>query len=158
MKLDRTDRAIISTLVGNSRLSIRAVAELVHISRTAAHKRVQNLILTGVIERFATVINHRSIGLDARAIVIVRVGSTAWPEVANALAKLPYVESLLAVSGDIDFVLTVSAPGPEQLSEVIMRRIREIPGVASTRSHLILDAREGTPPGAARDDWHLEAL
>jgi DNA-binding Lrp family transcriptional regulator len=64
---------------------------------------------------------------------------------------------VLAVSGDIDFVLTVSAPDHEQLSEVIMRQIHEMPGVASTRSHVVLDARDGTAPGLTRDDWHDSA-
>jgi DNA-binding Lrp family transcriptional regulator len=84
----------------------------------------------------------------------VKVGNVPWPELADALAQLPYVESVLAVSGDIDFVLTVSAPDHEQLSEVIMRQIHDVPGVESTRSHIVLESRDGTAPGATRDDWH----
>lgn len=154
MAVDRIDRAIISELALDSRLSIRTIAERVHISRTAAHKRVQNLVATGVIKSFAAQIDRKSIGLNVTAIVIVQAGSVAWPELAAALAELPYVESVLAVSGDIDFVLTVSAPDHEQLSEVIMRQIHEMPGVLSTRSHVVLDARDGSAPGLMRDDWH----
>ncbi len=154
MTVDRIDRAIISELALDSRLSIRAIAERVHISRTAAHKRVQNLVATGVVRSFAAQIDRKAIGLNVTAIVIVQAGSAPWPELAAALAKLPYVESVLAVSGDIDFVLTVSAPDQEQLSEVIMRQIHAMPGVLSTRSHVVLDARDGTAPGVTRDDWH----
>jgi DNA-binding Lrp family transcriptional regulator len=155
MAVDRIDRAIISELALDSRLSIRAIAERVHISRTAAHNRVQNLIATGVIKGFAAQIDRKSIGLNVTAIVIVKAGTIPWPDLASSLAELPYVESVLAVSGDIDFVLTVSAPDHEQLSEVIMRQIHEMPGVLSTRSHVVLDTREGTAPGATRDDWHV---
>jgi DNA-binding Lrp family transcriptional regulator len=154
MALDRIDRAIVSELAVDSRLSIRTIAERVHISRTAAHNRVQNLVATGVIKGFAAQIDRKSIGLNVTAIVIVKAGNIPWPDLASALAELPYVESVLAVSGDIDFVLTVSAPDHEQLSEVIMRQIHEMPGVVSTRSHVVLDTREGTAPGATRDDWH----
>jgi DNA-binding Lrp family transcriptional regulator len=154
MALDRIDRAIVSELALDSRLSIRTIAERVHISRTAAHNRVQNLVATGVITGFAAQIDRKSIGLNVTAIVIVKAGNIPWPDLASALAELPYVESVLAVSGDIDFVLTVSAPDHEQLSEVIMRQIHEMPGVVSTRSHVVLDTREGTAPGATRDDWH----
>jgi DNA-binding Lrp family transcriptional regulator len=154
MALDRIDRAIVSELALDSRLSIRTIAERVHISRTAAHNRVQNLVTTGVIKGFAAQIDRKSIGLNVTAIVIVKAGNIPWPDLASALAELPYVESVLAVSGDIDFVLTVSAPDHEQLSEVIMRQIHEMPGVVSTRSHVVLDTREGTAPGATRDDWH----
>jgi DNA-binding Lrp family transcriptional regulator len=154
MALDRIDRAIVSELAVDSRLSIRTISERVHISRTAAHNRVQNLVATGVIKGFAAQIDRKSIGLNVTAIVIVKAGNIPWPDLASALAELPYVESVLAVSGDIDFVLTVSAPDHEQLSEVIMRQIHEMPGVVSTRSHVVLDTREGTAPGATRDDWH----
>jgi DNA-binding Lrp family transcriptional regulator len=153
MPVDRTDRAIIAELAADSRLSIRAIAERVHISRTAAHNRVQNLIATGVLKGFGAQVDRKSIGLDVTAIVIVKVGDAPWREVATALSELPYVESVLAVSGDIDFVLTVSAPDHEHLSEVIMRQIHGLPGVVSTRSHVVLDARDGTAPGIRRDDW-----
>ncbi|MEO6532635.1 MAG: Lrp/AsnC family transcriptional regulator [Pseudolysinimonas sp.] len=155
MAIDRTDRAIIAALAVDSRLSIRAIAERVHISRTAAHHRVQNLIATGVLTGFGAQVDRKSIGLELVAIVIVKVENVPWPELAAALAELPYVESVLAVSGDIDFVLTVSAPDHQHLSEVIMRQIHGLPGVVSTRSHVVLDARTGTAPGTRLDDWHV---
>jgi DNA-binding Lrp family transcriptional regulator len=154
MTVDRIDRAIIAELVADARLSIRTLAERVHISRNAAHNRVQALVSAGVLKSFAAQVDRKAIGLNVTALVIVKIGNVPWPELASALAELPYVEAVLAVSGDIDFVLTVSAPDHEQLSEVIMRQIHEMPGVVSTRSHVVLDSRDGTPPGATRDDWH----
>jgi DNA-binding Lrp family transcriptional regulator len=154
MAVDRIDRALISELSQDSRLSIRSLAERVHISRTAAHKRVQNLIETGVLKGFGAQVDRKAIGLHVTAIVIVKTGDAPWAELAAALSALPFVESVLAVSGDIDFVLTVSAPDHEQLSEVIMRQIHEMPGVVSTRSHVVLDSREGTAAGVAKDVWH----
>jgi DNA-binding Lrp family transcriptional regulator len=152
MALDRTDRAIVSELAVDSRLSIRSLAERVHISRTAAHRRVQNLIETGVLTGFGATVDRKAIGLDVVAIVIVNVGDAPWQDAAAALARIPYVESVLAVSGDIDIVLTVSAPDHQHLSEVIMREIRGIPGVQSTRSHIVLDSRAGTAPGIGLND------
>jgi DNA-binding Lrp family transcriptional regulator len=154
MTIDPTDRAIIAELAADSRLSIRSIAERVHISRTAAHHRVQKLIADGVLTGFGAQVDRKAIGLEVVAIVIVKVEKVPWPEVASALSQLPYVESVLAVSGDIDFVLTVSAPDHEHLSEVIMRQIQGMPGVVSTRSHVVLDARAGAAPGTRRDDWH----
>ena len=157
MAIDRTDRAIIAELAVDSRLSIRTIAERVHISRTAANRRLKNLIATGVLTGFGAQVDRRSIGLHVVAIVIVKVDNAPWTDLATALSELPYVESVLAVSGDIDFVVTVSAPDHEQLSEVIMRQIHGMPGVVSTRSHVVLDARDGSAPGTRRDDWHSSA-
>jgi DNA-binding Lrp family transcriptional regulator len=153
MAVDRIDRAIISELSQDSRLSIRSLAERVHISRTAAHKRVQVLIETGVLKSFGAQVDRKAIGLNVTAIVIVKTGTAPWQELATALSELPFVESVQAVAGDIDFVLTVSAPDHEQLSEVIMRQIHEMPGVVSTQSHVVLDSRDGTAAGIAKDVW-----
>ena len=157
MAIDRTDRAIIAELAADSRLSIRTIAERVHISRTAANHRVQNLIAAGVLTGFGAQVDRKAIGLEVVAIVIVKVENVQWPDLATALSELPGVESVLAVSGDIDFVLTVSAPDHEHLSEVIMRQIHGMPGVVSTRSHVVLDARTGAAPGTRPDDWHVSA-
>ena len=158
MAIDRTDRAIIAELAADSRLSIRTIAERVHISRTAAHHRVQKLIADGVLTGFGAQVDRAAIGLEVVAIVIVKVEKVPWPEVASALAELPYVESVLAVSGDIDFVLTVSAPDHQHLSEVIMRQIQGMPGVVSTRSHVVLESRAGAAPGTRPDDWPVSTL
>jgi DNA-binding Lrp family transcriptional regulator len=149
VSVDRTDLAIIAELTADSRLSIRTLADRVHISRSAANSRVQKLVAAGVIKGFTTRVDRKSLGLNVTAIVIVRVGSTPWPEIAARLAELPYVESVLAVSGDIDLIVTVNASDHDHLSEVILREIHELPGVVSTRSHVILDARDGTPPGGS---------
>ncbi len=60
-----------------------------------------------------------------------------------------------ALAGDIDILLTVSAPDHDALSETIPHSIRNMPGVASTRSYMILEERAGTAPELATDAWQL---
>lgn len=154
MNVDKVDRAIIGQLSADSRLSVRALAERVHVSRSAVASRLQKLISDGVIEGFGARVDRKAIGLHVTALVIVKVErQPGWQDVATSLSALPFVESVLAVSGDIDFVVTVSAPDHEHLSDVIMRRLHEVDGVASTRSYIVLESWDGTAPGIARDTW-----
>lgn len=152
--IDSIDRRIIAELGLDARLSIRALAERVHISRTAAHARLGRLLEHGVITGFTATVNREALGLGATAIVIVKVDAD-WPTVSEALAALPFVEKAQALSGDIDILLTVSAPNHEALSETILRRIHSMPGVSSTRSYMILEERAGTAPGLSTDSWQL---
>ena len=152
--LDSTDRQIIAELSRDARLSMRQLALQVHISRTAAHTRVQKLINHGVITGFGAQTDRKALGLNLSALVVVKIGDVAWGEIAAQLAELPFVEKAQAVSGDIDIILTVSAPDHEQLSQAILRDIHTMPGVISTRSHLILDEITGHAPGATPDAWH----
>lgn len=148
MEPDRVDRAIIAELRRDARLSIRALAERVHLSRTSTHARVQRLIETGVITGFAALVDPEALGLRVMALVVVTVTNEPWTDIERRLAEIPYVERVLAVSGDIDFVLTVRAPDHATLSEIIMRLVHDVRGVASTRSHVVLD----DVPGSWIDD------
>lgn len=151
--LDDIDRQIVAELSRDGRLSVRALAARVHVSRTAAHNRMQRLIRDGVITGFGAQIDRAAIGLEVTALVVVRVSDTSWEEVASRLAELPFVENVQVVSGDIDIILTVSAPDHEQLSQVILRHINGLPGVASTRSHLVLNEFDGSSPAQSLDIW-----
>jgi DNA-binding Lrp family transcriptional regulator len=153
--LDSIDRRIVAELSRDGRLSVRTLAERVHISRTAAHNRVQQLQKRGVITGFGAQIDRKAIGLNISALVVVRIGEVSWEQIAAKLATLPFVEKVQAVSGDIDIMLTVSAPDHEQLSQAILRDIHDMPGVVSTRSHLILAELEGHPPAQTLDIWRV---
>lgn len=145
--VDHVDRLIIAQLVKDSRLSIRQLAERVHISRSAAHSRLNALISAGVVRRFTVNVDKSALGMNVSAIVVIKVGDRPWPAVRDDLAGLPCVEKVQAVSGDIDALLTVNAASNQELSEVILRQIHEVPGVVSTRSLLVLDEVDGQRPG-----------
>lgn len=147
--LDDIDRSIIAALVDDSRLSIRQLAEQVHISRSAAHKRFSALIESGAIRKFTAEVDRNALGMSVTAVVVVKIGDRPWPEVRDELAELPFVEKVQAVSGDIDALVTVNAPDNTALSQVILRRVHEVSGVVSSRSLLILDEAEGHRPGSS---------
>lgn len=153
-EVDAIDRRIIAELGRDARLSVRALAEKVHISRTVVNTRLNALIENGVITGFTATVDRQALGLGVSAIVIVKVDAD-WPTVSAALAALPFVEKAQALSGDIDILLTVSAPTQEQLSDTILRRIHSTPGVASTRSYIILEELAGTAPEQSTDSWEL---
>lgn len=151
--LDGIDRKIVAELSRDGRLSVRAIAERVHVSRTAAHNRMQSLVARGVITGFGAHVDRAAIGLHVTALVVVRIVDVSWESIAAELAKLPFVEKVQAVSGNIDIILTVSAPDHEQLSQAILRNIHDMPGVASTRSHLVLEEISGHAPAQTLDIW-----
>ena len=107
-----------------------------------------------MITGFSANVDREALGLGITAIVIVKVDAE-WSTVSEALAALPFVEKAQALAGDIDILLTVSAPDHDALSDTILRSIRSMPGVASTRSYMILEERAGTAPEIATDTWHL---
>lgn len=138
-ELDEVDQALIAELRGDARLSIRALAERVHISRSSAHARLQALHDAGVIIGYRAEVDLQKIGLPVRAILVIDTGaSPAGSELAAEIAAVPYVVRALTIAGDIDYVVEVAAPSHSDLSDIVLKRVLKLDGVVSVRTHLII--------------------
>lgn len=141
--LDDVDRLILKELARDGRMSIRALAEKVHVSRANAYARVDRLLADGVITGFAAQVDPERAGLGTSAYVLLSIQQNAWRDVANALGALPYVEHFALVGGDFDVLALVRAPNNAELRHVVLERIQDVPGVLSTRTWLVFDEHLG---------------
>lgn len=146
--LDDIDRQILSRLLGDGRVSVRALAEQVHISRANAYTRIGRLVAEDVISGFTARLNPQRAGLGTSAYVTVTIEQNAWRDISRELREIPYVEHVALVGGDFDVLVLVRTPDNEALRHVVLERVQAIAGVRSTRTWLVFDEVRG--PGA---DW-----
>jgi DNA-binding Lrp family transcriptional regulator len=149
--LDEVDRAIIAALLNDGRISVRALAEQVHISRANAYARLSRLTEEGVITGFTIELAPQKAGLGTSAYVSVTIEQNAWRAVSAGLQDIPYVEHFAMVGGDYDVLVLVRAPDNAALRHVVLERIQDVPGVRATRTWLVFDEARGR--GA---DWGKE--
>ena len=67
-----------------------------------------------------------------RAIVLIRAERQAIATLGETLADIEGVAQAYSITGEWDFAALVSVAEPEQLAEVVTRRIARLPGVAAT--------------------------
>jgi DNA-binding Lrp family transcriptional regulator len=146
--LDGPDRRILSELIRDARMSIRSLAERVHVSRANVYARVDRLVADGVITGFSAQIAHERAGLGTSAYVSLSIEQNSWREVSAALGRLPYVEHLSMLGADFDVLVLVRAPDNVALRDLVLDRIQAIPGVQTTRTWLVFDELQGPGP-----DW-----
>jgi DNA-binding Lrp family transcriptional regulator len=146
--LDAADRQILSELIRDARMSIRSLAERVHISRANAYARVDRLVADGVITGFSARISHERAGLGTSAYVSLSIEQNSWREVSERLGRLPYVEHVSMLGADFDVLVLVRAPDNAALRDLVLDRIQGIPGVRTTRTWLVFDELPGPGP-----DW-----
>ncbi|MET7651913.1 MULTISPECIES: Lrp/AsnC family transcriptional regulator [unclassified Streptomyces] len=144
--LDDIDRQILSRLVEDGRISVRALAEQVHISRANAYTRIGRLVAEDVITGFTAQLNAQRAGLGTSAYVTLSVEQNAWRDISRELCKIAYVEHITLVTGDFDVLVLVRAPDNLVLRQVVLERIQAIPGVRSTRTWLVFDEVRGRGP------------
>ena len=137
--LDDTDRAMVALLREDGRLSVRSLAEQVHISRANAYTRLERLHRDGVIIGYAAQVDPDRLGLATAAYVSVSIQQGSWREVLDALSELPGVERVALVGAEFDMLVQVRAHDNHELREVVLGQIQAVPGVRGTRTWLIFD-------------------
>jgi DNA-binding Lrp family transcriptional regulator len=137
--VDDTDRAIVDALRADGRLSVRALAEQVHISRAGAYARLERLRLDGVITGFTATVDPDRMGLGTAAFVSVSIEQDSWRRVAQALSDLPGVERIALVGAEFDILVQVRAHDNHELRDVVLGQIQGVEGVRATRTWLIFD-------------------
>lgn len=141
--LDAIDRQILSLLLDDGRVSVRALAEQVHISRANAYSRIGRLVAEEVVTGFTAQLNPQRAGLGTSAYVTAMIEQNAWRDISRKLQAIPYVEHVALVTGDFDVLVLVRAPDNLALRKVVLESIQAVPGVRSTRTWLVFDEVRG---------------
>ena len=146
--LDDTDRKILDALTGEGRMSMRTLAESLHISRANAYARVERLRSSGVIRGFRADVDPFLSGLGTSAYVTLNVRQAAWRQIAEQLQSLSGIVHIALVGGEFDVVLLVRARDNADLRRLVLDEIQGIEGVVSTRTLLVFEEPEprSSPP------------
>ena len=137
--LDDVDQRIVEELRRDGRLSMRSLAERLHISRANAYARVERLQSSGVIRGYHADVDPVLAGLATTAYVTVTLQQAEWRSVRDELQALPGVEHIGLVGGDFDVVLLVRARDNADLRRIVLDRIQGMPGVLNTRTLLVFE-------------------
>ena len=148
LPLDDVDRAIVAVLREDGRISMRALAARLHISRSSAYLRVQRLEEAGVITGYSAWVDPQRYGYGLSAYVHLKIAQPAWKPLRARLMTIPEVEHAALVSGDADIVLLVRARDITALRELVLNSFQSMPEVRSTQTVLIFDELEHGPARA----------
>jgi DNA-binding Lrp family transcriptional regulator len=141
--LDDTDRRIIAALEADGRLSGRALAERVTISRANAYARLERLVADGVITGFTATVDPLKVGLTTSAYVTLSVRQNSWRDLREQLREIPEVRHMALMGGEFDVMLLVRAADNDALRRVVLEQLQAITGVLATRTFLIFEDAAG---------------
>lgn len=135
--LDETDRKLLALLMDNARMPVATIAKRIGIARTTAIARIGNLEKHGVIAGYGIRLNHQQTQAQVRAYVGIVVDPRYAAAMVTVLQQAPEVETLCAVSGAMDYMLTLRCPSTAAL-DLILDRIGALQGVKQTSTSIIL--------------------
>ena len=110
VRLDDTDRKILSVLQDDATLPLEEIATRVGASRTPVWNRIRRMREQGVIRGQVALLDAESLGLEACFFVLIRTTEHDADWAARFLAAVrarPEVIEAHRLAGDIDYILKV---------------------------------------------------
>jgi Lrp/AsnC family leucine-responsive transcriptional regulator len=147
--LDRTDVRILALLQDDGRLSHVEVAAKVGLSPSPCTRRIRRLEKSGVIEKYAAIVDPKRVGQNVLAFVQIKLErhtDEVIEQFRRLLAERPEVISAHAMTGEMDFLLRVVVPDLDALGRLTLHQLLKLPGVRDVRSSLVLEALKGDSP------------
>ncbi|MBP2314884.1 Lrp/AsnC family transcriptional regulator [Azospirillum soli] len=139
--MDDLDHRLLAMLRADARRSVASLAAELKVSRATVRARIDRLVESGVIAGFTLLLRKDVRPATVRAITMIEVEGRAADAVIARLHGFPEVRTLYTTNGRWDVVAEIETDSLEAFDDTL-RRIRQIVGIASTETSILLSARK----------------
>ncbi|WP_114789248.1 Lrp/AsnC family transcriptional regulator [Niabella yanshanensis] len=139
--LDGKDLDILRMLQQNGRVTVKEIADAVHLSTTPVHERVKRLEQSGIISHYTTILDAAKLG--KKLMVICHVSLREH----NKIAGSKFIKSILAmnevlecysISGEFDFLLKVLTEDMETYYDFHVNKLSQVENVGHVQSTFVM--------------------
>lgn len=139
--MDDIDLRLLAHLRSDARQSVSTLAAALGVSRATVRARMDRLLAVGVIRGFTVVLRDEAEDGKVRAIMMIGVEGRASEHVMKRLHGFPEIRALYATNGRWDIVAELATETLEAFDRTLSR-IRELDGIATTETSILLSARK----------------
>ena len=139
--MDSIDYAILRHLQVDGRLPNNELAARVGLSPSPCLRRVRNLEATGVIERYAALLDRTLVGRDYEPLVwvtLAEVTRQSMLEFETAVQTVPEVIEVLRMMGQPDYLLRIATADADAFENLYMDTLASLPHVQTLTSQLAM--------------------
>jgi len=148
-KYDPLDKAIITCLNRDARMSSSHIARELGVSERTVHNRIKRLIGSKAIQPVA-VVNPAVFGYSIAVNVFCESELGHQAQAIEALRDMPEISYIAISTGDHDIILQAFFKDSEAMHEFITHKLHQVPGIQRTRTqlipHIIKDNFQWIPP------------
>ncbi|MGA3059374.1 MAG: Lrp/AsnC family transcriptional regulator [Candidatus Bathyarchaeia archaeon] len=130
--LDDLDKSILKLLQFNCRLSFADLSRELGVAEATVRFRVNRLVSTGVIARFAALLDPAKVGMKVSGAILLKIDPAYLEEACKQLVSFSETQYLFQSTGEYDVVSVIVARDMEHLNDLI-KKTKIIPGVKDAR-------------------------
>ena len=146
IELDALDRKILALLQADCRLTLGDVAEKVGLSVSPCHRRIKRMEESGVILRYAAMVDQRKVGLPVSVFISIKLERQKEEDLerfAKAISLWQEVVECYLMTGPRDYLLRVVVADLVAYEQFIKQKLTRLDGVSSIESSFALDQVTG---------------
>jgi DNA-binding Lrp family transcriptional regulator len=139
--LDAVDLEILRLLETNARLTIKEIADKVHLSTSPVHERIKKLEQTGVIQQYVTLLNAAKINKGLWVICYVSLkqhNKNPGLKFIKAIQAMPEVKECYSISGEFDFMLKVAVKNMEDYYDFHVNQLNDAENIGHVQSVFVM--------------------
>jgi Lrp/AsnC family transcriptional regulator for asnA, asnC and gidA len=145
VQLDDKDDRILALLRENARFTTNEMSMELGIPQTTIHNRIKRMKENGIIKRFTVDLDKKQIGRGLVAYILCTVSYRSprgqkinQYKVAQLIERLPEVEEVSIVTGEIDIIVKVALRDVDELNDFVIYKLRDIDGIEKTVTSVVL--------------------
>ncbi len=138
--LDDTDTRLIAALRRDGRAALSDLAAKLKLSRATVRARIEKMLLSGEIAGFTVLTRTDVTAAPVRGLMMIAIEGRGADKVIARLQGLPEVQAIHSTNGRWDLIVDMATDTLSAL-DLVLSRIRQFDGVASSETNLLLSTR-----------------
>lgn len=139
--LDDKDRSILRLLQENAKITVREIANKVHLSTTPVHERIKRMEDAGVILQYAALVNHSKVKKGLMVICYISLkehSKKSGTKFIKTINELPEVIECYNISGEFDFMLKVVAESMDAYYDFHVNKLGQLENIGHMQSTFVM--------------------
>lgn len=141
--MDDADHRLIAELRRDGRASVLALATRLQVSRATVRLRLARLQASGEILGFTAITRGDVADAAVRGLMLIGIEGRGGDRITTRLSGMAEVTAVHATNGRWDLIVEIAALSLAELDQVL-RRIRNLDGVVTSETNLLLSSRRAT--------------
>ena len=141
VKLDKFDRAILTRLQRDGRMTNVDLAAAVNLSESACLRRVRSLEEEGLIDSYVALLDQKRAGRSGNVFVHIALHREEQSELAafeTAVQNIPEVMECYLMTGEFDYLFRVVVSDMADFERLHNEALTRLPGVARVNSSVAI--------------------
>ncbi|SHI48532.1 Lrp/AsnC family transcriptional regulator [Aquimarina spongiae] len=139
--MDAIDRSILLLLQKDGKITIKQIAERLHLTTTPIFERVKKLEREGHIKSYKAILNRKKIGLQLMAFCNITLNQHQKDFIKKFekdIQQFPEVVECYHVAGMFDYLIKIYAEDMESYQDFLSNKLASLENISKVQSSFVM--------------------